>query len=158
MLEGIPIFAGLQGEVLDDIAEHGERIEAEPGQCVVAEGEPGNAMYLVLKGRVGVEKQSPDGGVQRLALLERGDFFGEMSIVECMPRSASVRAVEPVVLFRVKASELLRIFHLWPDQNAILLLNIARDLCRRLRKMDQYFADTPDAPGAAALGQIKSLL
>lgn len=140
LLERVPIFVGLREEVLDDIASHGERMEVGPGQCVVAEGEPGNAMFLILEGRVIVEKLGPNSEMERLVVLERGDFFGEMSIIECMPRSASVRAEAPAVVFRLKTSELLRIFQLWPDQNAILLLNIARDLCRRLRKMDQGFA------------------
>ena len=52
-----------------------------------------------------------------------------------MPRAATVRAIEPTELYVLRNSDLLKLFRRWPDQYAILMLNISRDLCRRLRKV-----------------------
>jgi CRP-like cAMP-binding protein len=72
-----------------------------------------------------------------LATLGPGEFFGEMCIIECMPRAATVRVIEAGVLYSLNSGDLLRIFKQWPDQYAILMLNIARDLCRRLRALHE---------------------
>jgi CRP-like cAMP-binding protein len=63
-----------------------------------------------------------------------------MSIIECVARSASVRAVEDTFLFSLKGTDLYRLFQRHPDQYAIVILNIARDLSRRLRAIDEKFS------------------
>jgi len=75
-----------------------------------------------------------------LAALRPKDFLGEMSIIECVARSASVRAVEDTSLFALKGTDLYRLFKRYPDQYAIVILNIARDLSRRLRAIDEKFS------------------
>jgi hypothetical protein len=63
-----------------------------------------------------------------------------MSIIECVTRSASLRAAEPAVLFALKGSDLYHLYRHQPAQYAIVILNIARDLSRRLRSIDEKFA------------------
>jgi CRP/FNR family transcriptional regulator, cyclic AMP receptor protein len=75
-----------------------------------------------------------------LAVLGPQDFLGEMSIIECVARSASVRAVEDTSLFALRGTDLYRLFQHHPDQYAIVILNIARDLSRRLRAIDEKFS------------------
>lgn len=139
-LEAIHIFAGLRGEVLDDIVAQGETLTFQKGDYVFREGDEGHALFLILAGKVSLMKRGTGTESKELAVLGSGDFFGEMCIVECMPRSADARAVGNLTLFSVTNRTLFRLFQKWPDQDAILLLNIARDLCRRLRRMDQNFA------------------
>jgi CRP/FNR family transcriptional regulator, cyclic AMP receptor protein len=63
-----------------------------------------------------------------------------MSMIECVTRSASLRAIEETFLFALKGTALYRLYRRQPDQYAIVILNIARDLSRRLRSIDEKFA------------------
>ena len=139
MIRKVHIFAGVKGEALAALEDACRRQTAAKGALIVREGTPGRRMFLIGQGRVEVIKAGPSGET-RLAELGAGNFFGEMSIMECSKRSASIRALEPTVLYRLERGDLLRIFQKWPAQYAILIHNIARDVCRRLREMDKVFA------------------
>lgn len=142
MIEGMHIFAGLSGKAIAALTARTLESKAGKGEIVVREGTPGREMFLIGRGRVEVVKAAGSPQEVALARLGAGDFFGEMSIIECRPRSASIRALEPTVLYSLKCDDLLRLFHEWPDQYGILIFNIARHLCRRLRAMDEVFAST----------------
>lgn len=142
MIEGMHIFAGLNESALAALTAASQESRAQKGELVVREGIPGREMFLIGRGRVEVVKAAGSAQEIVLAQLGTGDFFGEMSIIECRPRSASIRALEPTVLYILKSDDLLRLFNQWPDQYGILIFNIARHLCRRLRTMDEVFAAT----------------
>ncbi len=63
-----------------------------PGETLFREGDPGDAMYVVLEGRVRISKLIPGAGEEALAILERGDYFGEMALIDHQPRSADAKA------------------------------------------------------------------
>jgi CRP-like cAMP-binding protein len=63
-----------------------------------------------------------------------------MCVVDPVPRAASVRALSPVKAIEIKAGTLYHLFQQMPDQYSIVLLNLARDMARRLRKLDEAFA------------------
>jgi len=138
LLRKIHIFAGLSEEALQALSDLCRELPVEPGAVLVEQDTPGREMYLIGRGKVEVVKSFEDGRNVSVAMLGGGEFFGEMCIIECgMPRSASVTAIEPSLLYALKGADIFRLFKLWPDQCAILMLNIARDLSRRLRKMNQ---------------------
>jgi CRP-like cAMP-binding protein len=137
LLRAIHIFAGLNEEALGALANLCREMQVEPGTVIVEQDAPGREMYLIGSGKVAVVRKAKDGHTSTLAVLEGGDFFGEMCIIECMPRSASVSVVEPSLLYALKGADIFKLFKLWPDQCAILMLNISRDLCRRLRALEQ---------------------
>jgi CRP/FNR family transcriptional regulator, cyclic AMP receptor protein len=139
-LESIPIFAGLNAAALSEIALAVEEAAFRTGDIVVREGEAGNRMFIIFSGRVEVVKHLAQTHETVLAVLRPKDFLGEMSIIECVARSASVRAVEDTSLFALKGTDLYRLFRRQPDQYAIVILNIARDLSRRLRAIDEKFS------------------
>ena len=138
-LESIPIFAGLNAGALSEIANAVEETAFRAGDIIVREGEPGNRMFIVYSGRLEVIKNLAQAHETLLAVLRSKDFLGEMSIIECVARSASVRAIEDSCLFSLKGTDLYRLFQRHPDQYAIVILNIARDLSRRLRAIDEKF-------------------
>jgi CRP/FNR family transcriptional regulator, cyclic AMP receptor protein len=139
-LGSIPIFAGLNAAALSEIASAVEEAAFRTGDIIVREGEAGNRMFIIFSGGVEVVKHLGQTHETILAVLRPKDFLGEMSIIECVARSASVRAVEDTSLFALKGTDLYRLFKRYPDQYAIVILNIARDLSRRLRAIDERFS------------------
>jgi CRP-like cAMP-binding protein len=139
-LGSIPIFAGLNAAALSEIASAVEEAAFRTGDIIVREGEAGNRMFIIFSGSVEVVKHLGQTRETILAVLRPKDFLGEMSIIECVARSASVRAVEDTSLFALKGTDLYRLFKRYPDQYAIVILNIARDLSRRLRAIDERFS------------------
>jgi CRP-like cAMP-binding protein len=139
-LDAIHIFAALKDETMKALAEASRPAAAKSGDVIVEEGGAGGKLYVILRGSVQVVKGA--GGDREVVLnaLGPGDFFGEMGIIDSMKRSASVRALEDVDLCSLERGDLLRVFHEWPKEYAVLVTNIARDLCRRLHKMDEKFA------------------
>ena len=108
-----------------------------PGQILFREGEPGDAMYVVLEGRMMISKFIPGAGEEALAFLERGDYFGEMALIDNQPRSADARAHEQgavvLALPREVVAGLLDIHKL----SSLRLLKILCGLvAKRLREVD----------------------
>jgi CRP/FNR family cyclic AMP-dependent transcriptional regulator len=139
-LETIPIFAGLNAEAVSEIARAVEEAEFREGDIIVREGEAGNRMFIIHSGRVEVVKHLAEPRETVLAVFGSKDFLGEMSIIECVARAASLRAVQDSFLFALKGTDLYHLFRHQPDQYAIVILNIARDLSRRLRAIDEMFS------------------
>ena len=139
-LRDIPIFAGLEHAALLGIAGAIQETVAGNGSIIVSEGEPGDRMFIVYSGQVEVVKHLAKPDQTALAIVGPKDFMGEMSIIECVARSASLRAVQETLLFGLRSIDLYRLFQQRPDQYAIVILNIARDLSRRLRALDEKFA------------------
>ena len=139
-LRAIPIFAGLRAAALKEIANAVEEAAFRSGDIIVREGEPGNRMFIIGSGSVEIVKYLDQPRETVLAVLRPRDFLGEMSIIDCVARSASVRAVEETSLFALKGIDLYHLFQHRPDQYAIVILNIARDISRRLRAIDEKFA------------------
>lgn len=135
-LRTIPIFAGLDEQGLTIFTDHAQEISCPAGMLAVHEGDPGNQMFIIYSGSVEVIKSAGQPDERLLVKLRSRDHFGEMCIIECVARSASVRAVEDTVLFGLKGADLFHLFQYRADQYAILILNLARDLSRRLRALD----------------------
>jgi CRP/FNR family cyclic AMP-dependent transcriptional regulator len=139
-LRTIPIFAGLNNHALTVIAGAVEHASFHGGETIVEEAETGNRMFIIHTGRVEVVKHLGETHETVLAKLGPREFFGEMCIIECLTRCASVRAIEDTLVFALKSTDLHHLFEQHPDQYAILILNIARDISRRLRALDELFA------------------
>jgi len=140
-LREIGIFGALSDEVLAHIAKSMEQVNLQPGHTVFAEGDAGREMYVVLDGEVEVLKKSRRGRDQRVAILGPNDAFGEMSIIDVQPRSATVRTLGPTRLLRIRSDDLDQLYRTDLKGYAILVLNLARDLSRRLRVTDGLMAD-----------------
>ena len=136
----IPIFEGLNKETLDHFWKQVEKMEVPAGTVIVREGEPGNRLFLIGSGFVRVCKRFDRPDEVELAALTEGDFFGEMCILETLPRAATVQSVTETTLYSMSSGVFYNLQEKDPAQHAILLLNIARDLSRRLRALDEAFA------------------
>ncbi len=135
LLERHPLLSRLAREQLEHIAEVGDVERYAPGEEVVSEGSLGDAVYLVLSGRVGVSKVN-----HPLADLEPGDFFGEMSMLEPVTRSATVTAILPSLLFRLPYNAVQGLIATDPGAAMALLVHIVKTLSERLRRANETLA------------------
>jgi CRP-like cAMP-binding protein len=142
MLRTTRLFHGLSDDMIQLLARELKAEMASAGQLLISEGEIAAHMFVVLSGEVEVlHKGGADHDV-RVALLGPGDWIGEMAILEVQPRSASVRALAPSTLVRITAGDVRRLlYERDAAQYALLVMNIARELSRRLRVADRVIAN-----------------
>jgi CRP-like cAMP-binding protein len=137
-----PFFGGLSDASLDLLVSMLVERRFDVGTTVVAEGEPGRSMFIVRSGELEVLSKLADSGrVIRMAGLEPGDFFGEMTLIEMQNRSATVVAESPTVLYELTARELYRCYKADIHAYVMVMQNINRELCRRLRRADKRIAE-----------------
>jgi CRP-like cAMP-binding protein len=101
-------------------------------------------MYIVHAGELAVSKLGKSGRVIRVAGLGPGDFFGEMTLLEMQNRSATVVAESPTVLYELTAQKLYAYYKADIHAYVLVMLNINRELCRRLRRADNRIAEMAD--------------
>jgi CRP-like cAMP-binding protein len=124
-LKSIDLFRALPSEELAQIAEIAEEQEFVAGDPVFAEGEMGDALYLVITGAVRVHK-----GEKQLALLNVRDVVGEMAVLDGEPRSASVSVVEDAALLKIGRDDFRDILSERPE----IAMGVMKVLSRRLRE------------------------
>ncbi|SPP99029.1 Crp/Fnr family transcriptional regulator [Bradyrhizobium vignae] len=135
-----PFFGGLSDASLDFLMSMLVERRFDAGATVVVEGEPGRSMFIVRSGRLAVSKRANSGIVIPISVLEPGDFFGEMTLIEMQNRSATVVAEATTVLYELTAQKLYACYKADIHAYVIVLQNINRELCRRLRRADDRFA------------------
>jgi CRP-like cAMP-binding protein len=113
----------------------------DTGVTVVAEGEPGRSMFIVHSGQLLVSKRGDSERLIDIGRLEPGDFFGEMTLTEMQNRSATVVAEIPTVLYELTARQLYTYYKADIHAYVLVMQNINRELCRRLRRADNRIAE-----------------
>ncbi len=140
-LREVGLFGALSDEVLAHLLRTLQVQRFSPGDTVFREGDAAHEMYVVLDGEVEVLRKSRKGRDHRIAILGPTDCFGEMSLIDVQPRSATVRAVAACRVLRVTSEDFDRLYRHDLKSYALVTLNIARDLSRRLRVTDGLLAD-----------------
>ena len=141
-LREVGLFGALSDTTLEHFARSLSTTRVATGDTIFREGEvSAREMYVVLEGEMEVSKHSRRGRDMRIAILGPNDWFGEMSMIDMQPRSATVRALAPSRLIRLSSADLDALYRLDLKSYALILLNIARDLSRRLRVTDGILAD-----------------
>ena len=136
MLERIPVFGGLREDSLQLLLEHAHNVQVSSGSWFFHERDSADSMFVLQSGRVSVIK-GWQGGSVHLGSLRAGDCFGEMALMDLMPRSASVRAEEDCLAVEFSAGDMLVLFEHDVEQFALMQMNMAREVCRRLRATDE---------------------
>jgi CRP-like cAMP-binding protein len=131
-----PFFGGLTDASLDLLVTMLVECRFDTGATIVAEGEPGRSMFIVQSGQLAVSKRASSGRVIPISTLRPGDFFGEMTLIEMQNRSATVVAESETVLYELTAQKLYACYKADIHAYVIVLQNINRELCRRLRRAD----------------------
>jgi CRP-like cAMP-binding protein len=132
-LRNIPLFSSVGDDDLDAVAALLIERRFPKHKTIVEEGLPGDYMYVIREGRVQVSKLSDDGREKILEFLEAGDFFGEMSLLDNAPRSASCRALVECRVLALSRNDFLNAMRKGPD----LAMAVVQELTRRLRQVDE---------------------
>jgi signal transduction histidine kinase len=130
-------FPSLDEETLTFVAYHAREIRVAAGDRICEEGEPGDAFYLILSGRVQVSKFLELGTQHLLHELYGGQFFGELALLEDAPRIASVDALEETTLLVVTKDDFQELLASHPE----IAVPITRAVSGRLRESDQRAID-----------------
>jgi CRP/FNR family transcriptional regulator, cyclic AMP receptor protein len=132
-LKRVPLFTGLTDAQFDLLAAGSTRRNFPKGRMIVAEGEPSQSLYILLSGRAKVQRSDSEGKEVILAVLGPGEFFGEMSLIDDAPRSASVITLESCDFMAINKES----FKTMISQSTEMCLQIMKGLVKRLRGADQ---------------------
>ena len=142
MLREIGLFGALSDEVLQRLTKTLKTRRVAPGDAVFREDDTfAHEMYALLEGEMEVTKRSRRGRDLRVALLGPNDCFGEMSLIDLQARSATVRAVAPSRLLTLTSEDMDALYRSDLKSYTLIVLNIARDMSRRLRVTDGIMAE-----------------
>ena len=147
-LVATPFFGALSDASLDLLVAMLVERRFDAGATVVTEGEQGRSMFIVHSGQLVVNKQADAGRVIRMSGLGPGDFFGEMTLIEMQNRSATVVAESDTLLYELTARCLYDCYKADIHAYVIVMQNINRELCRRLRRADNRIAELQVARNA----------
>jgi CRP/FNR family cyclic AMP-dependent transcriptional regulator len=160
LLQRMPVFGGIREDVLQFLLGLCPVVSVPTNEFFFREHDQADSMFVLEAGKVAVLK-SWRGQEYLLRTLKEGDCFGEMAVIDLLPRSASVRAVEDCTAIRISAANLHKVYEQDLKQFALIEMNMGREVTRRLREADnQLFRATmgPDRdiehvfpPGAGRL-------
>jgi CRP/FNR family transcriptional regulator, cyclic AMP receptor protein len=126
-LANVPMFSGLSPQELEQIDRASDELEFEPGAELVTEGRVGREFFLILDGEATVERAG-----QEVATLAPGQWFGELSLLDKGPRSATVKARAPMKVLVLGQREFAGLLETVPGMAAKMLAPLAE----RLRQAD----------------------
>jgi CRP/FNR family cyclic AMP-dependent transcriptional regulator len=135
LLKNMPVFGGLNSSAIQLILELSTFVEVAKGEYFFRQGDDSNSTFVLESGRVAVLK-SWNGSQYTLRRMGVGDCFGEMALIDFGPRSASVMAEADATAIEFSPSCLLEIAKRDLEQYALVYMNMARELSRRLRRAD----------------------
>jgi CRP-like cAMP-binding protein len=131
-------FAGADRETLLYVAGLATERKLVRGDVLFNEGDEPDALYVVLRGRIAIANQSFDKRESVYALMEGGDLFGELGMLDNLPRSTMARALEPSIVLAIPYPPVLELL----QSNPGLLWGVTKMLATRLRNMDEALADS----------------
>jgi CRP/FNR family cyclic AMP-dependent transcriptional regulator len=147
-LLNVPIFADLEEPELKKIEHLGLRKKYKKGNIVVLEKEMGAALFVIISGKVKIVRTDEDGREVILSIFGPGEFFGEMSLLDGLARSASVVALAKAELFMIHRRDFLKLLTEHPP----VAISLLSELTTRLRKADAQIKSLSlkDASGRVA--------
>jgi CRP-like cAMP-binding protein len=126
------LFGGLLDEQIAKVIPLTEEENYGPGEDIIVEGTPNSKIRFILEGRVAVIRENVV-----LSEFSDGDSFGEMEVLDVMPSAATIRALSDIKVMSISNKALREIYKIDIKAFALIIMNFARDLSRRLRRMDE---------------------
>lgn len=144
----VPLFENLEDETITKISQLGQRKVYPKDSVILMEHETGNALFVIISGKVKVSRESDDGREVILSILQENDFFGEMALLDGLARSATITSIEETELFIIERSDFLDLLYNHPEVSISLL----QELTKRIRTADMKIKSLSlkDAEGKVA--------
>lgn len=136
-IRDLPLLARLPEEDLQALASRGRVRRFPAAATIFREGDPGDALHVVVEGQVRITILSGSGSEAIVALVDTGDCFGEFALLDGKPRSATATAVKPTKTFVVTRND----FTNWLNERPAAALALLETLSLRLRRTDEALAD-----------------
>jgi CRP-like cAMP-binding protein len=136
-LQKYSLFGGLLEDQIERIIPLMEQASYEPGEDIIVEGERNDRIRFILEGRVAVVKE----GIV-LSEFGEGDFFGEMEVLDIMVSVATIKSLSTVKVISISNKALREVYKIDIKSFSLIIMNLARDLSRRLRRMDERAVNT----------------
>ena len=133
ILRKIPLFATLKSEELEAISKVSVDKKFSKDQIILLESEDGDTLFIIIEGKVKVTAFSENGKEVILSILYERDFFGDMSLLDGKPRSASVVAIEDSSVKMIRRPDFIRLLENHPN----IALKLLEAMTLRLRKADE---------------------
>ncbi len=148
VLRQAPLFSALNDEAAAALHSSMTSVKLRRGEVLFHEGDTGDKLYIVADGKVKLGRSSADGRENLLAILGPGQMFGELSLFDPGPRSATVTAVTDTIFLSLSHEDLLR----WLDGRPGVANSLLSQLASRLRRANDVVADLvfSDVPGRVA--------
>jgi CRP/FNR family transcriptional regulator, cyclic AMP receptor protein len=137
-LRQVPLFESLDDEAAHELCELLDSLDCKSGEVLFRAGHEGDAMYLIEQGKVRIFVRAKDGHEVTLTELQRGDFFGEMALLDGKPRSADARVAEDARLAVLSREHFLS----FTRSNPNVALEMLTALANRLRQTDELLRHT----------------
>ena len=132
LLKGVPIFSKVEPAKLKLLAFTSERINFAAGQEVCHQGDPGDTMYVILAGTADVLIDT-EGGQITVAEMKKNSFFGEIAILCDVPRTATIKARDPLSTLKISKDMFYRLVAEFPQ----MAVEVMRELAHRLEDTNQ---------------------
>ena len=136
LLQRMPIFGALRDDTLDFLVGLARPLAVPAQGWFFREGDAADTLFVLESGCASVLK-GWEGRPVLLNRLHAGDCFGEMALMDLQPRSASVRADEDCQALRLSTDDLYRLYAHDLEQFTLIQMNMGREVCRRLRAVDE---------------------
>lgn len=141
VLKGNELFTGLGSEELERLSRLIFTRGYKAGRALFYEDTPGEVMYLVQSGSVGIYKTGPDKRELLLATVGPGSFFGEMALLDDKPRSATAKIVDDAELVVITKKAFDQMLETDPGITSKILIAMLKAVFHRLRATDEKFKD-----------------
>ena len=143
-LTGTSFFGGLSAEMVEAVMGRLHELRIAKGETLFREGESGKSMYIVKQGALIVRRHCAHDHEARLQMMRPGDFFGVTALIEMEPRPFSCVAEQDSLLYELTNTDLYALYKQDLKGYVLLLQNISRELCRRLRKAARRISELED--------------
>ncbi|MCX5785961.1 MAG: cyclic nucleotide-binding domain-containing protein [Elusimicrobia bacterium] len=134
-LKNIGIFKNFSAEMLEEFSGYFRQISRPAGAVIFREKSEGDTLFIIVSGEVVIEKKLDEEGKEfkPLAILTKGDFFGEMAVLEVQPRSAQARAALETSLYEIKRTEFLNFIKEHSETGINFFIEIIKVVLKRLQ-------------------------
>jgi CRP-like cAMP-binding protein len=137
ILSKVPAFSGLSARELKEVAAIVHKREYRAGEPVFAQGDPGLGMYIIQEGEVSISISGKEDGDRELAILNDGDFFGELALIDESPRSANARCKTDCILIGFFRPDLFELIEKKNQLGIKIIFKLAEIVSQRLRTTDK---------------------